>query len=49
MPQIVIPQISHETLGEMVGTNRSRVSLFMNKFKKLGFIDYGDGNSLHRS
>ena len=47
VPQIVIPQISHETLGEMVGTNRSRVSLFMNKFKKLGFIDYGDGNSLH--
>ena len=47
VPQIVIPQISHGTLGEMVGTTRSRVCFFMNKFKKLGFIDYGDGNGLH--
>ena len=47
VPLTVIPQISQETLGEMVGTTRSRVSFFMNKFKKLGFIDYGDGNGLH--
>ena len=47
VPQIVIPQISQGTLGEMVGTTRSRVCFFMNKFKKLGFIDYGDGNGLH--
>jgi CRP-like cAMP-binding protein len=47
VPQSVIPQISQGTLGEMVGTTRSRVCFFMNKFKKLGFIDYGDGNGLH--
>jgi CRP/FNR family transcriptional regulator, cyclic AMP receptor protein len=47
VPQTVIPQMSQETLGEMVGTTRSRVSFFMNKFKKLGFIDYGEGNGLH--
>lgn len=46
VPQTVIPQMSQETLGEMVGTTRSRVSFFMNKFKKLGFIDYGAGNAL---
>jgi CRP-like cAMP-binding protein len=46
VPQTVIPKISQETLGEMVGTTRSRVSFFMNKFKKLGFIDYGTGNAL---
>jgi CRP/FNR family cyclic AMP-dependent transcriptional regulator len=45
--QTVIPQISQETLDEMVGTTRSRVNFFMNKFKKLGFIDYGDGKGLH--
>ena len=39
-PQKMLPRISHETLAEMVGTTRSRVNLFMNKFKKLGFIDY---------
>jgi CRP/FNR family transcriptional regulator, cyclic AMP receptor protein len=37
----VIPKISQETLAEMIGTTRSRVSFFMNKFRKLGFIDYG--------
>jgi CRP/FNR family cyclic AMP-dependent transcriptional regulator len=46
VPQTVIPQISQETLGEMVGTTRSRVSFFMNKFKKLGFIDYSAGTGL---
>jgi CRP/FNR family cyclic AMP-dependent transcriptional regulator len=39
----VIPKISQETLAEMVGTTRSRVSFFMNRFRKLGFVDYGEG------
>ncbi len=42
-PEIVIPKMSQETLAEMVGTTRSRVSFFMNRFRKLGFIDYGEG------
>jgi CRP/FNR family cyclic AMP-dependent transcriptional regulator len=50
-PEAAIPQISQETLGEMVGTTRSRVNLFMNRFRKLGFIDYqtGDGLRIHSS
>jgi CRP/FNR family cyclic AMP-dependent transcriptional regulator len=40
-PKTAIPKISQETLAEMVGTTRSRVSFFMNKFRKLGFVDYG--------
>ena len=44
----VIPKISQETLAEMVGTTRSRVSFFMNRFKKLGFIEYTDGLHVHR-
>ncbi len=40
-PESVIPKISQETLAEMIGTTRSRVSLFMNRFRKLGFLDYG--------
>src|SRR3979411_408221 len=43
VPQTVIPKISQETLAEMVGTTRSRVSFFMNRFRKLGFVDYGEG------
>jgi CRP-like cAMP-binding protein len=39
-PQKMLPKISQETLAGMVGTTRSRVNVFMNKFKKLGFIDY---------
>jgi hypothetical protein len=39
-PEPVIPKISQDTLAEMIGTNRSRVSFFMNKFRKLGFIRY---------
>jgi CRP/FNR family transcriptional regulator, cyclic AMP receptor protein len=39
-PELVIPQISQETLAEIVGTTRSRVSFFMNRFRKLGFIQY---------
>ena len=42
-PQFVLPKISQETLAEMVGTTRSRVNFFMNKFKKLGFINYEGG------
>ena len=42
-PETVVPQISQETLAEMVGTTRSRVSFFMNRFRKLGFINYAGG------
>jgi CRP-like cAMP-binding protein len=42
-PETVIAKISQETLAEMIGTTRSRVSFFMNKFRKLGFIDYKNG------
>jgi len=45
----VVPKISQETLAQMVGASRSRVSSFMNKFKKLGFIDYKDGLSVNNS
>jgi CRP/FNR family transcriptional regulator, cyclic AMP receptor protein len=45
-PESVIPKISQETLAEMVGTTRSRVSFFMNRFRKLGFIDYHAGDEL---
>jgi CRP/FNR family cyclic AMP-dependent transcriptional regulator len=46
---LVIPKISQETLAEMVGTTRSRVSFFLNRFKKLGFIEYTDGLHVHRA
>jgi CRP-like cAMP-binding protein len=42
-PEAVVPKISQETLAEMVGTTRSRVSFFMNRFRKMGFIDYSGG------
>jgi CRP-like cAMP-binding protein len=48
-PETVVPEINQETLAGMVGTTRSRVNFFMNKFKKLGFIDYEDGLRVHRS
>ena len=44
-----IPKISQETLAEMIGTTRSRVSFFMNRFRKLGFIDYKDRIRVHQS
>ena len=47
--QRVLPRLSQETLAEMVGTTRSRVNFFMNKFKKLGFIDYNGGIIIHSS
>jgi CRP-like cAMP-binding protein len=45
-PETVVPKISQETLAEMVGTTRSRVNFFMNKFRKMGFIDYASGSKL---
>ena len=39
-PEVLIPAITQETLAEMIGTTRSRVSFFMNRFRKLGFIEY---------
>ena len=47
--ETVVPKISQETLAEMVGTTRSRVSFFMNKFRKLGFIGYNGGLQVHSS
>jgi CRP/FNR family transcriptional regulator, cyclic AMP receptor protein len=44
VPEPVVPKISQETLAEMVGTTRSRVSFFMNRFRKLGFIHYSGGD-----
>jgi CRP/FNR family transcriptional regulator, cyclic AMP receptor protein len=50
VPEAVVPKISQETLAEMVGTTRSRVSFFMNRFRKLGFVDYGgSGLQVHSS
>ncbi len=43
VPETVVPKISQETLAEMVGTTRSRVSFFMNRFRKMGFVDYSGG------
>jgi CRP/FNR family transcriptional regulator, cyclic AMP receptor protein len=48
-PETVIPKISQESLAEIVGTTRSRVSFFMNRFRKLGFIDYNGGLHVHSS
>ena len=48
-PEQYIPKISQETLAEMIGTTRSRVSFFMNRFRKLGFIDYTDRIRVHKS
>ena len=48
-PEPIIAKISQETLAEMIGTTRSRVSFFMNKFRKLGFIHYNGGIEVHSS
>jgi CRP-like cAMP-binding protein len=48
-PETVVPKISQETLAEMIGTTRSRVSFFMNRFRKLGFIHYNGGMQVHSS
>jgi CRP/FNR family cyclic AMP-dependent transcriptional regulator len=49
VPETVIPKISQETLAEMIGTTRSRVSFFMNRFRKMGFIHYNGGLQVHSS
>jgi CRP-like cAMP-binding protein len=48
-PESQIPKISQETLAEMIGTTRSRVSFFMNRFRKLGFIEYNGDIKVHKS
>lgn len=48
-PETVIAKISQETLADMIGTTRSRVSFFMNKFRKLGFIEYNGELRVHSS
>ena len=48
-PQPVVAKISQETLAEMIGTTRSRVSFFMNRFRRLGFIDYNGHLEVHSS
>ena len=48
-PESVLPEISQEVLAEMIGTTRSRVSFFMNRFRKLGFIHYNGGLQVHSS
>src|SRR5438874_813806 len=48
-PETVIPKVSQETLAEMIGTTRSRVSFFMNKFRKLGFVEYNGELRIHSS
>ncbi|MGB8526101.1 MAG: helix-turn-helix domain-containing protein, partial [Rhodoplanes sp.] len=48
-PEPVIAKVSQETLAEMIGTTRSRVSFFMNKFRKLGLIDYNGHLEIHTS
>ena len=48
-PEPIVAKISQETLAEMIGTTRSRVSFFMNKFRKLGLIDYNGGINVHSS
>jgi CRP/FNR family cyclic AMP-dependent transcriptional regulator len=49
LPQKMLPKVSQETLAEMVGTTRSRVNFFMNKFRKLGFIQYNGGIHINTS
>lgn len=48
-PDVVIPNVTQETLAEMIGTTRSRVSFFMNKFRKFGFIEYNGKMQVHSS
>jgi CRP/FNR family transcriptional regulator, cyclic AMP receptor protein len=48
-PETLIPKITQETLAEMIGTTRSRVSFFMNRFRDLGFIEYNGGIKVHKS
>ena len=49
VPELVIPKLSQQTLADMIGTTRSRVSFFMNKFRRLGFIEYNGGLHVNSS
>ena len=48
-PETLIPEITQETLADMIGTTRSRVSFFMNRFRKMGFIEYNGRIRVHKS
>ena len=48
-PDRILPKVSQETLAEMIGTTRSRVNFFMNKFRKLGFIEYNGKIKVNKS
>jgi CRP/FNR family cyclic AMP-dependent transcriptional regulator len=48
-PELIVPKVSQEMLAEIIGTTRSRVSFFMNRFRKLGFIEYNHGLEVHSS
>jgi CRP-like cAMP-binding protein len=48
-PQKIVPKVSQEMLAEMIGTTRSRVNFFMNKFRKLGFVRYNGGLHINSS
>jgi CRP/FNR family cyclic AMP-dependent transcriptional regulator len=48
-PETLIPRITQETLAEMIGTTRSRVSFFMNKFRKMGFVEYNGRIRVNKS
>jgi hypothetical protein len=47
--EVVVPKVSQELLADMIGTTRARVSFFMNKFRKLGLIEYNGGLRVHSS
>jgi CRP-like cAMP-binding protein len=49
VPEPVVPKMTHEALAEMVGTTRARISFFMNRFRKMGFIHYNGGLEVHSS
>ncbi len=49
VPEPVVPRMTHEALAEMVGTTRARISFFMNRFRKMGFIHYNGGLEVHSS
>jgi len=49
MPERILPKVSQETLASMIGTTRSRVNFFMNKFRKLGFIEYNGKIKVNKS
>jgi len=48
-PDPIVPKINQETLAEMIGTSRTHVNFFMNKFRQLGFIEYNGGIKVNRS